>query len=91
MLSYFGFAIFRFGSHPLPAEPQLSELRSLTDTAFVQSRLDKLSGVRTYSSADGRFPLYLGENSDCWARREDKTPMDLVLSARAGILRRLRG
>lgn len=65
-----GLSIFRFDTHPLPSPAERERLKAALDPECPRLLL-ALKAVRTRSFGERGFPRYLGENSECWARKRD--------------------
>lgn len=64
-----GLAIFGFDTHPLPAPAEQERLLAAVDPDAARL-LARIKGARTRSFGRSGFPWYLGENSECWARKK---------------------
>ena len=64
-----GLAVFGFDTHPLPSPAEQERLMAAVDPDGARL-LACLKGVRTRSFGRSGFPWYLGENSECWARKK---------------------
>ena len=63
-----GLAIFGFDTHPLPSHAEQERLMEAVDPDCARL-LGCFKGTRTRSFGRSGFPWYLGENSECWARK----------------------
>jgi len=63
-----GLTIFGFDTHPLPSLAEQERLVAAVDPDCARL-LGCFKGTRTRSFGRSGFPWYLGENSECWARK----------------------
>jgi SAM-dependent methyltransferase len=63
-----GLNAFRFDTHPSPPSYQRDQLMAALDPD-CRRLVARLKWVRTRSFGECGFPWYLGENSECWARK----------------------
>ena len=63
-----GLNAFRFDTHPSPPPDERNNLTAALDPD-CRRLVARLKWVRTRSFGECGFPWYLGENSECWARK----------------------
>jgi len=72
MLASLGLEVFRFDTHPPHEARDIATFRDRIDIQCAES--SRLAGVNSLLPGETSFPLYLGQNSDCWARRMIRAP-----------------